>query len=232
MTTNKATRRYAALFALLLFFSCSNEAPSRYGPVTYVAIGASDTVGVGAADPEKDAWVARVFARLPEGSTFVRLGVSGSTAEQAVKAQLPKAEETDGDLVTVWLAVNDFNSLMPLERYKAALDTILKGAGGHGERVFVGNIPDLTKLPAYSSVPRAILTKRIDEWNKAIEDIADQDHAVLVDLVEPSRELAREGKTLISPDGFHPSADGYQLLADTFWDAIKDDPKIGSRVSR
>jgi acyl-CoA thioesterase-1 len=226
------SRRATALVALLFLFSCTSPGSSRYGPVTYVAIGASDTVGVGATDPDKDAWVAKVFAQLPAGSTFVRLGVSGSTAEQAVQAQLPTAEKANGDLVTVWLAVNDFNSLMPLDRYKLALDKIIKGTSSHGERVFVGNVPDLSKLPAYSSVPPAILVRRIEQWNDAIEEVVDRDHAVLVDLVEPSRRLAKEGKSLISEDGFHPSSDGYLLLADTFWEAIKDDSQIGPRVSR
>ncbi|MCA1839157.1 MAG: SGNH/GDSL hydrolase family protein [Actinomycetota bacterium] len=220
------------LVAVLLLVGCNSRPVLRYGPLTYVAIGASDTVGIGAADPDKDAWVAQLFAHLPAGSRFVRLGVSGSTAEQALTEQVPKAEEAKGDLVTVWLAVNDFNSLMPVERYAAALDSILIRTSVHGERVFVGNIPDLTTLPSYKAIPSNIVHGRVDEWNAEIRRVVAKDHAVLVDLVAPSRTLSAQGKSMISEDGFHPSTDGYRLLSDVFWAAISKDPKIGKRVSR
>src|SRR4051794_40425075 len=51
---------------------------------TYVAVGASETVGVGADDPERQAWPS-VLARtaLPD-FRFVNLGVSGSTVGEAI----------------------------------------------------------------------------------------------------------------------------------------------------
>src|SRR4051794_17555751 len=72
-------------------------------PLTYVAIGASDTVGVGAASPETDSWPAVLWTRLPPGSQFVNLGVSGSLLHQALDQQLPVAIDMQPDLVTVWL---------------------------------------------------------------------------------------------------------------------------------
>ena len=51
--------------------------PSPTAAVRYVAIGASDTVGVGATDPTTGSWPARVAALLPPGSAYVNLGVSG-----------------------------------------------------------------------------------------------------------------------------------------------------------
>ncbi|HKC89710.1 MAG TPA: hypothetical protein VKE23_00105 [Candidatus Limnocylindria bacterium] len=60
--------------------------------IRYVAIGASDTVGVGASDPAKGSWPSLVAARLPAGSPpYTNLGVSGSLALQAVTQQLPGA---------------------------------------------------------------------------------------------------------------------------------------------
>src|SRR6266545_1206838 len=73
----------------------------------YVAIGASDTVGVGSADPRTGAWPARVAARLPAGTDYVNLGVSGSLAAQAAREQVPAAVRLRPQLVTIWLAVND-----------------------------------------------------------------------------------------------------------------------------
>ena len=60
--------------------------------IRYVAIGASDSVGVGASDPAKGSWPALVASRLPAGSPpYTNLGVSGSLAFQAVTQQLPGA---------------------------------------------------------------------------------------------------------------------------------------------
>ncbi|MDQ2951363.1 MAG: hypothetical protein M3R54_03785, partial [Chloroflexota bacterium] len=60
--------------------------PGATDAVRYVAIGASDTVGVGATDPTSGSWPARIAALLPPGSAFVNVGVSGSVAIQAKDA--------------------------------------------------------------------------------------------------------------------------------------------------
>ena len=67
----------------------------------YVAIGASDTVGVGSSDPANGSWPARVAARLPAPTSYTNLGVSGSIASQAVREQLPTALSLKPQLVTV-----------------------------------------------------------------------------------------------------------------------------------
>src|SRR3954452_2578628 len=53
-------------------------------PITYVAIGASDTVGVGAGAPETESWPAVLWRKLPAGSRLVNLGISGSLLKQAL----------------------------------------------------------------------------------------------------------------------------------------------------
>src|SRR5438105_15248802 len=64
-----------------LFITTTPPTPSPVSGMTvfrYVAIGASDTVGVGASDPRTGSWPARVASRLPVGAEYVNLGVSGS----------------------------------------------------------------------------------------------------------------------------------------------------------
>src|SRR2546426_12315229 len=85
-------------------------APTAVPVVRYVAIGASDTVGVGAADPTTGSWPARLAAKLPAGATYLNLGVSGSLASGAREQQLPKALEARPTHATVWLAVNGLNA--------------------------------------------------------------------------------------------------------------------------
>src|SRR5579863_5847124 len=106
----------ACVVLTLSLMACSAHAQAAR-PLTYVAIGASDAVGIGAANPETDGWVPRLGAQLGPNVHIVNLGVSGSTLSQALQEQLGPAVDAEPDVVTVWLAVNDFNAQVPLERY-------------------------------------------------------------------------------------------------------------------
>ncbi|MDE3113919.1 MAG: hypothetical protein KGK34_13335, partial [Chloroflexota bacterium] len=113
-------------------------------PVRYVAMGASDTVGVGSVDPSTGSWPSRIAAVLPPGSTYRNLGVSGSLAAQAARDQLPSAVAEDPDLVTIWLAVNDINAQVSDKDYATALNAIVDGLTKTTHaRIFIGNVPDL-----------------------------------------------------------------------------------------
>jgi lysophospholipase L1-like esterase len=184
-------------------------------PITYVAIGASDAVGVGARDPEADGWVPRLGARLGSNVRIVNLGVSGSTLAQAVDEQLPPALDAQPDMITVWLAVNDLNARVPLERYAEDLDRLLGRLESTRARVLVGNMPDLAALAAYRGVDPAPLKAEVDRWNDVISATAARHGAVLVDLHAHWQEVALHPEYL-SADGFHPSSEGYGALADVF----------------
>jgi acyl-CoA thioesterase I len=181
-------------------------------PMTYVALGASDSVGVGAANPERESWVAVLHASLPRGSRLVNLGVSGSLLRQAIDQQLPVALDADPDLVTVWLAVNDLNARVPLDRYAADLDRLLGALRARTDApILVGNVPDLSTLPAASRMN----LEPIPRWNAAIEEAVARHGAELVDLRDAWREVA-EHPEYVSADGFHPSTLGYARLAERF----------------
>ena len=189
-------------------------------PLTYVAIGASDAVGVGARDPEREGWPARLHQRLPGGSTLVNLGVSGSRLDQALEQQLPVATGLRPDVVTVWLAVNDLSAGVPLERYAADLETLLGSLEATGATVLVGNVPDLALLPAFQPMDSRALRARVDAWNAKIAEVVAHHDAVLVDLRALSHEQAQHPE-YVSADGFHPSSEGYARLADLFWAALQ-----------
>lgn len=190
-------------------------------PLTYVAIGASDTVGVGAAAPDRESWPAVLHRKLPAGSRLVNLGVSGTLLHQALDQQLPVALDSDPDLVTVWLAVNDYGARVPLARYATELDTLLGTLRAQTDAVIlVGNIPDLRALPAASRFD----LRDVDRWNAAIEEVAQRHAATLVDLRPTWHEVA-EHPEYISGDGFHPSSAGYGRLAEVFYAAAA--PHVG-----
>src|SRR5712692_598385 len=114
----------AGLIVALGVSGCAARAQTVQ-PTTYVAIGASDAVGLGARDPVTEGWVPRFGAHLGSDVRGVNLGVSGSTLAQALDEQLGPALDAQPDIVTVWLPVNDLNARIPLEHYPADLDTLL-----------------------------------------------------------------------------------------------------------
>lgn len=191
--------------------------------LTYVALGASDSVGVGASSPDTENWPAVLHRKLPAGSRLVNLGVSGSLIRQALDQQLPVALDTDPDLITIWLAVNDYGARVPLPRYAADLDLLLSTLRATTRAaILVGNVPDLGVLP----VAARFDLRDIERWNRAIAELARRHGAVLVDLRPIWQEIAQHPE-YISSDGFHPSTTGYQRLADVFYAAATDSPGLG-----
>jgi acyl-CoA thioesterase-1 len=181
-------------------------------------MGASDAVGVGTDHPESQGWVPRFGASLGPGTRVINLGVSGSTLAHSLAEQLGPAVDAHPDVVTVWLAVNDFNAHVPLETYATDLDTLLAAFDGANARVLVANVPDLVPTSAAMGVPPSELAARIDRWNAAIADACARHHVQLVDLHARWQEVADHPEYL-SADGFHPSSDGYARLAQVFAEA-------------
>jgi lysophospholipase L1-like esterase len=195
--------------------------------VTYVAIGASDAVGIGAANPEQDGWVPQFGARLGPNVRVVNLGVSGSTLAQALQEQLGPALDAQPDVVTVWLAVNDLNARVPLDQYAADLDTLLGQLESTHARVLVGNVPDLAALAAYRGLDADRVNAEVDQWNAVIADTTARHGDTLVDLYAHWQEIS-EHPEYLSSDGFHPSSAGYQALADVFASALQPGAGAGA----
>ena len=199
-------------------------------PVTYVAIGASDALGVGTDDPATEGYVPRIIARLPKGSRALNVGVDGILLHDALTQELPQVIAFHPTLVTVWLVGNDFRQCTPLTQYAADLDILLgQLATKTTAKVFVANSPDMSLLPYFSQdlgagggtcVADASTTQvraLALQWNAVMDPIILRHGDVLVDLYHT--DLASH-PDYISSDGFHPSSLGYTQLADLFWAAI------------
>jgi lysophospholipase L1-like esterase len=177
-------------------------------------------VGVGADDPATQSWVAVLATHLPRGSTLHNFGISGILLGDALVKELPSAVATHPNLVTVWNAVNDLKAPVRLATYAHQLAVLLQTLHTQTHAaVFVGNVPDLSLVPAFHAVPAATLDATVAQWNAAIAAVAARYGATVVDLYAPSRDLASHPE-YISGDGFHPSTAGYRDEAATFWRTI------------
>jgi lysophospholipase L1-like esterase len=207
-------------------------------PLTYVAVGASESFGMGATDPTRDAWP-QVFYRtaLQRAATLVDLGIPGATVADALRYQLPEALRVHPDLVTVWLNVNDLVHGVPPGVYELELTTLLRHLRGGGRtEVLVANTPPLDHLPRLvrcqpfapsiegggcdrsRRLPLSAVDLAVARYNDAIERAAAASGAVLVDLHAWGESVEGSGdiSPLMGSDGWHPSTAGYRQIAAVF----------------
>lgn len=182
----------------------------------YAALGASDTVGAMSA---AEGWVPKVYSRMPAGTRLLNLGESGTLLSEARRRQVPRAVAARPDVITMWLAVNDFRAFVPLELYSLELDTALSTLRASGAQVYVGNLPDISLLPWVPRDWRSFVRDEVERWNEAISVVAARHGAEVVDLFSDRSELLLHPEYL-SHDGFHPSSQGYSRIADLFWEKM------------
>jgi acyl-CoA thioesterase-1 len=233
----------------IVLAACSGTAATTAGrpsaarqassPVVYAALGASETVGVGATNPTFDAWP-QVFYRtvLPDSTVFYNFGIPGATVQSALGQELPEAMTVQPTLVTVWLNVNDLIAGVSASKYESQLGQLVHALRRDGSaQVLVANTPYLDHLPVYvecragapspgiTCPPVAlpspeVLNAAVAAYNEAIGRVAQREGAVLVDL-HSQGEVEDAHPDWVSSDGFHPSTLGYMAIAAEFAAALK-----------
>jgi acyl-CoA thioesterase-1 len=193
-------------------------------PLTYVALGASDAVGVGSAIPGSQGYVPLIAKHLPPGSHMLNLGISGIRLHQALSEELPLALTTAPQLITIWLVTNDYIDGVSYQSYISDLNTLLSQLHSKTKaRIVMANLPDLALLPAFSRqtpAQKAQLLQNIKHWDQGIAQVAAQYGVAIVNLLQAGSEITAHPQ-YISGDGFHPSAQGYVRLAQLFWQVIQ-----------
>lgn len=255
---SRAPRSFVVAVVSMVAVACTGSGPhpvapsggpeERARPVTYAAVGASETAGVGTDDPIEDAWPRVLWRTLPPGSALYDFGVGGSTAEQALQEQAGAATAVHADVASVWLNVNDLLRGVPAKRYGRYLRDIVHELRSGGETaVLVANTPRLDTLPAYLACrsanglhvaplgdvvqcpedllhavpPPAAVREAVDAYNRQIERVATLEGAILVDL-HALGDVPTEHPEWVSDDGFHPSTEGATAVAAAFERALEN----------
>jgi acyl-CoA thioesterase I len=249
MTRLLAARIAASLLGVALTLSACATTPaagvrpstSGPAPIVYAAIGASETYGIGANDRYRQAWPQVFFNDvLPPSAVLYNFGIPGATTAQALHDEVPAALAVHPAVVTVWLNVNDLIRGVSAAEYEAQLRQLLHTLRRGGQtQVLVANTPDLGQLPAYRAclpnaptggpaclipdglvpTPQAIAAA-VDAYNAAISTAAKAEGATLVDLHLNGTRISQHPEWL-SADGFHPSEQGYAVIAKLFEDAYR-----------
>jgi len=191
----------------------------------YAALGDSTGVGVGARDG-RGGYVARLFARLRSrmpGARLMNLCVSGATSRGVVSAQLAHALSAAPQVATVFMGINDLIQGVAPATFASHVERVASALEEQRTRVLFCTLPDLAHAPAAQyfmrtlGVQRALFETRTLAFNQQITESAERyGHAVQDLFAVPLRDRAH----FFSEDGFHPSAQGYEELAETLWPAF------------
>ena len=178
----------------------------------YVALGDSTGTGVGAVSgggyPERLVRLLRARLRL---SNLCR---SGATSADVLSDQLPRALRSRPRLISLGIGINDLGLQLPDESFALNLEEIVIGLRKLDAPIVILNLPDLALSPAVARlVPRSLYEKRIEMFNDHVTATAARHDLTLVDLYGLSREIVPGRPELFSPDGYHPSALGYDEWA-------------------
>jgi acyl-CoA thioesterase I len=190
---------------------------------TYLALGDSTGVGIGAA--RGGGYPARLAARAGREGRSVRLVnlcVSGARVADLVAEQLAPGLAARPDLVTLGIGINDVTWGTDADAFAREYERAAAALARLGVPVVAVNVPDLTRSPlAAGAEARRALAERLAAVNARIAAAAARHGFPLVDLfAETSQELTLHPE-LLSEDQFHPSDRGYERWADAMEPAFE-----------
>lgn len=221
-------RRSLVILAVLLvvvgLLGCDGDSTTSaqyYERLVYVAMGASDAVGVGAF-PLTNGYVYKINEGLQQRARDVvlhNLGVSGKRISYIESSELPAALAFQPDIITIWAGPNDIIHGTDVSNFESSLYNILYQLQTQTTAlVVIANVPDLTVLPRFLIEPDSDVTVvRINAFNRVIFQQATLFSVPVVDLYSGGYASDWE---YVSLDGFHPSNQGHAKIAELFLEII------------
>ncbi|MFL5343227.1 MAG: SGNH/GDSL hydrolase family protein [Hyalangium sp.] len=190
--------------------------------ISYVALGDSSAVGVGAS--RGGGYPERLASRLRQQGLSVgltNLGMSGAVIRDVSSSQIKRAVAIQPTLVTIGIGTNDLWRGTSLEDFRDELDRIARRLKQTGASLVIVNVPDMALAPVARLVPSHLYEGRIEPFNEAISTVARAHGMHVVDLFSASREFIPQRPDFFSFDGFHPSEAGYEQWADLMLPTVR-----------
>jgi acyl-CoA thioesterase-1 len=194
-------------------------------PLRYVALGDSYTVGTAVSEAER--WPNQLVTALGGADAPLRLSanlaVNGFTTADVIAVELPRLDELRPGFVTVLIGVNDVVQGVPDGVYRAHLvaifDDLLRRLPP--SRLLAVTTPDYTVTPAGADYGDPTERREgIIRANRSLWEVAGARGIAVVDIFEVSQRAATD-RSLVAPDGLHPSAAQYALWVDRIAPAVR-----------
>jgi lysophospholipase L1-like esterase len=218
----------SAAIVALVFSACTQLEQERKIEFIYLALGASDVIGVGAT-PLTEGYVYLINHDLDirkPGTFLVTLAVPSARVESLnEQVRLAKYFRGEANLATVWVGVNDLVHGDDPSRFQSELRQLLRRLQTSvSTTVVIGNLPDVTQFAAFRAVPNpAVTAERVRAFNRAIDTEAPYVNAAIVNVFGESspEDFAYD------EDGFHPTPAGHRRMAALFRKTILE--RVGLR---
>lgn len=189
----------------------------------YLALGDSYTIGESVA--LQDNFPNQVAGMMEKDSIYffppriiARTGWTTDELENGIIASHNASPlRSSYDFVSLLIGVNNQYRGYPVENYKPAFEELLKKAityaGNRPERVVVLSIPDWGVTPFAEGRDRARIAAEIDVYNRLNKEVAIRYNIHYIDITPWTREAASD-RSLLAPDGLHPSGKEYKRWAE------------------
>lgn len=172
----------------------------------------------------------RLYQRLKSSgfpAGIMNLAQSGATSAQVLARQVLKAEAAKPALVTLGIGSNDVWRMISPKAFASNVTAIADSLERSGAHVVVSTLVDLTLAPIASmvqgmlGVPLSMVKERLEAFNAVLNTLKTRPRFEVVDLFSLTRREQHRVAELFSADGFHPSASGYDLWAQTLWQHVE-----------
>lgn len=218
------------ILLILFFFTCSSSCDRKQNEVMttvakkyyYLALGDSYTIGEMV--PPEENFPNQVTRMMKNDSVAFQLeriiAKTGWTTDELeagiVASKQTKPLRSFYDFVTLLIGVNNQYRSRTVENYKYEFEELLKKAihftGNRADHVVVISIPDWGVTPFASGRDRQQIAREIDVYNAASKEITERYHIYYINITPWTREAATD-KSLLAPDGLHPSGREYKRWA-------------------
>jgi hypothetical protein len=147
-----------------------------------------------------DTWAGRLADALPDSVESDVVEAPGATLAELRPTAMRAADERSPDVLLLWSALDDVLAGVRLEDHERELNGVLEDLDGAGVTTVVGNVPDLSRLPAatQAGLPADELRLLTERWNGTIGRLAHHHGALVADLFDLSPTVGARNRSTTS----------------------------------
>nr|WP_199000708.1 SGNH/GDSL hydrolase family protein [Flavobacterium sp. ASV13] len=230
----------------IFLLSCSSEETASESPITppttqipntpipatinYLALGDSYTIGQSVCEtcryPEQ--LKSGLKAIYPETNFSLKvIATTGWTTSNLISAINTQNPDSNYDLVTLLIGVNNQYQHMDFSVYEKEFPQVLKKAialaKGDAKNVLVLSIPDYAYTPFasnYGDNYRTNTSNEINKYNNFAESICISNGVSFISITDITRQ-GLNNPSLVASDGLHPSQLAYKMFVDRILSKVK-----------
>ncbi len=195
---NFAICNYLLLFLCFFLISCSGPEPVELTGENIICFGDSLTYGTGA--PHDKSYPAQLSDMI--GQPVINAGVPGDTTTRALERLEEDVLSQSPRIVLITLGGNDLKNGVRKDVAFRNLKTIIKAIQAEGGLVILGGVKFI------------ILDKG---YGKMYKKLAKENDIILI----PNVLKGLIGKDKYMSDHIHPNGEGYAIMAERFYEAMK-----------